>query len=158
MEASARSDAITTSQVADTTIRGIGFEHYGSHVDQLAAVKMTATRDVLENDVFVDNAAGNNGGAISSSHAPGDGTLHVSYSTFSGNGSVSGGALAGDAVVTASLFEGNTASSGATCDTPFDPPPVDGGYNVADDASCAFTADTSANDTAPRWAPGSSPP
>ena len=58
VEASTRSDAITTSQVADTTIRGIGFHRYGTNVTQIAAVKATGTRDVLENDVFADNAAG----------------------------------------------------------------------------------------------------
>jgi predicted outer membrane repeat protein len=119
---------------------------------------------VVTNSTFSGNSAGFGGGIYS------DGTLIITNSTFSGNTASSGGGgiinSDGKVAVTNSTFSGNTAppsfggaiynsggsvklqntilangTSGGDCSGPV----TDGGYNLSDDASCAFSSSGSSN-------------
>lgn len=111
----------------------------------------------ISSSTFTGNSAGQFGGAIYSSVGVGFGvpTSTISNSTISGNSTTSGAALQGSAdsnlVVTATIFA-NAGTSPFNCylnvlSQPF-PFQGAGTYNLADDASCAFSGTGNLNNTA----------
>ena len=111
----------------------------------------------ISNSTFSGNSAGLFGGAIWASVGGGFGVpaSTISNSTISGNSTVSGAALHGSAdsnlVVTATIFA-NAGSSPFNCflnvlGQAFDFQGA-GTYNLADDASCAFSGTGNLNNTA----------
>ncbi len=120
----------------------------------------------VSNSTFSTNSAGSSGGGIFNS-----GTATVTNCTFSGNISASGGAIfhtgSGTIGITNSTFSGNSdTSSGGGIDNAFSTAPFtisnsilsnntngncvgssvrNGGWNIADDATCAFGSSTGAS-------------
>jgi CSLREA domain-containing protein len=116
------------------------------------ALDITRVDALIVNSTFVDNTAGNNGGAISTFQDPDSTTTRVSFSTFTGNSSIFGGAIAGDARLLADVFADNPSERDGSCAGSPVPPVVDLGYVVSDDATCA-TAATSLASTDPQLDP-----
>jgi len=120
------------------SVRRSTFE--GNSSDVGGAVLITRTDAQFIDSTFVSNVATNSGGAITTFQDPDSTTTRVLYSTFTGNSaSLGGGAIAGDALLTADVFATNPADRDGSCaGAPF-PPAVDLGYTVSDDATCATT-------------------
>ena len=94
----------------------------------------------VTNSTFSGNSASPyTGGVIYNQN----GAVTVSYSTFSGNSAYGGGSGIANNGVTVTLISSILADStgAAECSGTV----TDGGYNLADDASCSFTATGSAN-------------
>ncbi len=91
----------------------------------------------VSNSTFSENTASGPGGAI---HNIGPST--ITASTFFGNGAATGGSILATSrslTVAASVFAG--ATSGGECNSTT----ADGGYNISDDGSCAFSGTGSVN-------------
>jgi CSLREA domain-containing protein len=146
-----------------------------SHNDPLGGAQGGAIASVgtvnASSTTFTGNSTSGSGGAI---HNLGGGSLTVNNSTFSGNTAPDGrgggifcetGSFAGThdtftnnsggnlVLENCSLELSNTIlandNQGSNCSEPI----TDGGYNISDDASCAFSASTSKNSTNPRLHP-----
>lgn len=133
---------------------GVGAFVYGG------AVGNGAGPVAIINSTFTENSASGNaasdvfGGGVA---GPG-GTTTIFFSTFSKNSATNtggpaavGGNLAADSstIIANSILVGATAGGDCGVLGPF----IDGGYNLADDASCAFTATGSKNNTNPKLSP-----
>ena len=95
----------------------------------------------VTNSTFSGNFADVNGGGI---YNDSDGTLTVTNSTFWGNtATYSGGGIytAGGPVKLLNTVLANSSASGGECGGTI----TDGGYNLSDDATCAFSATGSSN-------------
>ena len=56
VEASARTESLWINTSPGSVVRGLGFRHYATPVDRIAALRAFSDGMVLENNVFVDNA------------------------------------------------------------------------------------------------------
>jgi CSLREA domain-containing protein len=138
---------------------------------QGGAISSDGTANVTSS-TFTGNSTRGFGGAI---HNLGGGSLTVNNSTFSGNTAPDGrgggiycdtGSFAGThdtftnnsggnivlencSVGLSNTILANDNQQGSNCSDPI----TDGGYNISDDASCAFSASTSKNSTNPRLHP-----
>jgi hypothetical protein len=111
----------------------------------------------ITNSTFAKNyASGSGGGSVVGGGVGGVGPFTVYFSTLSSNvasstggGTVLGGNFGSDfgtPIVADSIL---AAGAGGNCGGVFS----DAGYNISDDASCAFTATGSKNDTNPKLSP-----
>ena len=131
---------VTSSTFSGNTAVGSGGSGFG------AAIVNFATLAVI-NSTFSGNTASNYGGGLYTQNNNG-GTLTVTNSTFSGNTAPAGhgGAITnclgacGGRMTLQNNIVANSTSSGDCLGTI-----TDGGYNLADDATCAFSATGSAN-------------
>ena len=158
----------TTVSLSDLTIEGGWLSTVDGSCTYLGGGIYNDGTLTLTDSTVVDNFACGGGGGIYSSHP-----LTVTDSTFVGNSSNEGGAIdnQADMTVLSSTFSGNTAlnagggggiysggspatmastivanSTGPGADCGGIPNPIaDRGYNIADDASCNFSASTSVN-------------
>src|SRR5208282_2331387 len=98
--------------------------------------------DTIVNCTFSDNSAADGGGLYTAAAS-----LTLNNGTFSGNSATSGGGIYSNAAASLTLLNSIVAdsSSGGDCGGTT----TDGGYNIADDASCSFTATGSVNSTDP---------
>jgi hypothetical protein len=110
----------------------------GGGIDNTGALTIT-------NSTLSNSSASNNGGGISNDTG---GTLTVTNSTFSGNSAAanSGGGVYNNSSSATSVTITNSilanGGSGANC---AGNGVTNGGYNIADDASCSFGSSTAAN-------------
>ena len=99
VEVATRSEALNVKSEG-SVVRGIGFQHYATHISRLGAVKARAAGITFENDWFVDNAAA--GLSVMASD------VRVRSITATGNGQLG---MRGDSAdrlrVEDSLFRGN---------------------------------------------------
>ncbi|HXD90928.1 MAG TPA: right-handed parallel beta-helix repeat-containing protein, partial [Candidatus Binataceae bacterium] len=98
--------------------------------------------DNIVNCTFSDNSAADGGGLYTAATS-----LTINNATFSGNSATSGGGIYSNAAASLTLTNSIVAdsTSGGDCGGTT----TDGGYNIADDASCSFTATGSVNSTDP---------
>jgi hypothetical protein len=124
-----------TLTVTGSTFSGnsAGFGGGGLHNDQGPAT--------VTNSTFSGNQTANAGGGVSNT----GGTLTIANSTFSGNSGPIGGSVYnyfGTVTLKSTVLAGSTAGGECAGDNPTY---IDGGYNMADDGTCAFNAIGSAN-------------
>jgi hypothetical protein len=142
----------TTANVSDSTFSGNSSSADGGAIDNGEyGFQTTATANVSDS-TFSGNSSSADGGAIDNGDFSyqSTATANVSDSTFSGNSSsADGGAIdngdnggGGTATLSASVLAGST--SGGECFGSV----TDGGYDIADDASCGFSATGSTNSSA----------
>ncbi len=98
--------------------------------------------DTIVNCTFSDNSAADGGGLYTAAAS-----LTLNNGTFSGNSATSGGGIYSNAAASLTLTNSIVAdsTSGGDCGGTT----TDGGYNIADDTSCSFTATGSVNSTDP---------
>lgn len=98
--------------------------------------------DTIVNCTFSDNSAADGGGLYTAAAS-----LTLNNGTFSGNSATSGGGIYSNAAASLTLTNSVVAdsTSGGDCGGTT----TDGGYNIADDTSCSFTATGSVNSTDP---------
>ena len=101
--------------------------------------------------LMVINSTFSGNGAVAGGGIVNDGTLTVTYSTFSGNGADLGGGIQNAFVAMATVTLSNTILANSKGNNPLNcrGQITDGGYNISDDSSCAFTDSTSKNSTNP---------
>ncbi|MDQ3911298.1 MAG: CSLREA domain-containing protein [Actinomycetota bacterium] len=101
--------------------------------------------------LMVTNSTFSGNGAVAGGGIANDGTLTVTNSTFSSNGADLGGGIQNAFVATATATLSNTILANSKGTNPLNcrGKITDGGYNISDDSSCAFTDPTSKNDTNP---------
>ena len=139
----------STLTVNNSTFSGNSSGSNGGAIDTGDAGSGTLT---VTNSTFSGNSSDGDGGAIDNGDNgfQSTSTANVSDSTFSGNSSsADGGAIdngdnggGGTATLSASVLAGST--SGGECFGSV----TDGGYDIADDASCGFSATGSTNSSA----------
>jgi hypothetical protein len=118
--------------------RALGAGGQGGGIAQLGPASLT-----VNNSTFSENLAAEGGGILCDS-----GSFEGTHDTFTHN---EGGNLVLDQDCSLGLSNSILANAeqGSNCSAPI----LDGGYNISDDASCAFSASTSKNSTKPRLHP-----
>ncbi len=124
-----------TLSVGDSTISGNTSQQGGGGIDS------SAGSVTLADSTMADNGAGFNGGGIDNE----GGSMTVVGSTLSGNSAgMSGSNVAADSTTTVAATILANGSMTTDCSGAI----TDGGYNLADDASCNLSASSSINDSA----------
>jgi Putative Ig domain len=142
------SSALLVNGAAVTTLTASGNTFSGnSATNACCGAILTSVPGTITNSTFVGNSSAGQAGALGA--GGGTGQLTVTNSTFSGNVSGLGGALAGSnpSIVLRNTIVAN--STGGNCGAGI----IDGGGNLSDDATCAFTAATSLNSTLAQLGP-----